>query len=123
MLNWLGTIKLGSTLLGFHFRGFRFFRGFSSAFWLRVRRAVKSVASVVFISYRIFRLISCISAGTRLLDGYARGRGRLGYYMNCLVSLAFEVGLRTRQLDGPRRVFSFNAPRGGVYELAADGWV
>ena len=64
----------------------------------------------------------CISAGTRLLDGYARGRGRLGYYMNCLVSLAFEVGLRTRQLDGPRRVFSFNAPR-GVYELAADGWV
>ena len=63
----------------------------------------------------------CIAAGTRLLEEHARGRDRLGYYLNCLVPLAFEVGLRTRMLAGPRRVFHFNA-RKGEYELAADGW-
>ncbi len=64
----------------------------------------------------------CIADCLRSLNSFVRGRARVGYYLNSLASLSFEIGLQTRMLESPRRVFSFNQQT-GRYEFATDGWV
>jgi len=63
----------------------------------------------------------CISAGVRVLEEFARGRGRVACYFNCPVALSFEIGLRTKVMNGPRRVYHFDTA-GGIYHTAINSW-
>lgn len=61
-----------------------------------------------------------IGAGERAVEEFGRHARRVGFYFNCLLPLAFEVGLRTTMMNRkPRRVYHYG--RAG-YDVAFDSW-
>ncbi len=65
------------------------------------------------------------AAGQRAIEEFAKRSQRVGYYFNCLLPLAFEIGLRSTMVSARRRVYHYNRrPESGAarYELAFDGW-
>ncbi len=66
-----------------------------------------------------------IHAGHRMIEEFAKGRHQVGYYFNCLLPLAFEIGVSSTMVSRRRRVYHYNnRPASGParYELAFDGW-
>jgi hypothetical protein len=66
-----------------------------------------------------------LAACLRVIEGFAKQRLKVGYYINCLMPLAFEMGLRSTMVSGRRRVYHYDSrtnSRSAGYLLAFDGW-
>lgn len=66
-----------------------------------------------------------IHACWKVVEEFARRSHRVGYYLNCLTALAFEVAVRSKAVKERRRVYQYDqkaATARQKYAVAYDGW-
>ncbi len=68
----------------------------------------------------IHQWTDAIAAGKQLVGEYGN-TPMVGYYLNCLLPLAFEVGMQSTMRSEKRRVYHFDVQTPG-YVIAKDGW-